>query len=81
MQLLAFDRHTVSYAIFGLSMTFIGFLLLGYIVLMRAKTSYLSIGSVGKVYEVFKRTNECINPVKELPDKAEMLDNEPNVTL
>ena len=50
---LGFDSHTVSYPIFGLSMLLIGFLLLGYFFLSRQKSTFLTLGHVGKKFKSY----------------------------
>jgi hypothetical protein len=53
LQSLAFDGHTVDYAMFGESMVMLGFLVLGYIFLVRSEPSYLPLDFKGRKFKKF----------------------------
>ena len=44
---LTFNGHTITYAMFGLSMTFIGYISLAYILLLFNHATYLKLGHIG----------------------------------
>ena len=48
--LLGFDKHTVSYPMFGMSMVLLGFLAAGFFFLVNSKLKFMPMGNKGQLY-------------------------------